>query len=291
MPKYSVMLATFPFGGTECFQARNWLCQLVRTLGKDSRVGTLRSMDVDDTPITMSRNRVLKEAKRQGMDFVLMLDSDMHPDRYMGNAGVKPFWESSFEFMLRHHGPCAVAAPYCGPPPHENVYIFRWATYQTGSPNPDLRLEQYGREEAAIRAGVEEVAALPTGVYLLDMRAIDRIKPPYFEYEYEDAEQTRKASTEDVYFTRNLTLAGVPQYCNWDAWAGHVKRKVVEKPMVVTSDTVRDVFRDSLIRDIKGGERLVDVNPGPCVPARTGCTTGATSIGRLPAWPLGATNG
>lgn len=263
--KASVMVATFPYGGQECKEVRNWLLRVHRAIDKDKRVAHLHTMDVDDTPITMSRNRVIKECLRKEIDFCLMVDSDMKPDMYLGAGDVKPFWESSFEFMLNHQGPCVVAAPYCGPPPHENVYVFRWAAFESGQPNPDFKLEQYPREEATIRIGIEQVAALPTGVCLIDMRAIRMIETPWFDYEWEDAEQTQKASTEDVFFTRNLCLAGVPQYVNWDAWAGHVKRKIVGRPLVITADSIRGTFREALIRGFKSNERIIDVPVGGIV--------------------------
>lgn len=259
--KATVMLATFPFGSTECLEVRNWLIKTHKRIEADDRVAHLYTMDVDDTPITMSRNRVLKTCLDQGIDFCLMVDSDMNPDAYLGRgfADVKPFWDSSFEFMLEHEGPCVVAAPYCGPPPIENVYVFRWANFQSGHPNPDYRLEPYGREEATLRMGMERVGALPTGVCLIDMRGVKRLEPPWFDYEYTDKYRTQKASTEDVFFTRNLDLAGVPQYVNWDAWAEHVKRKRVGRPTMITSDVIKEQFRDALLRGHQSGERIIDV--------------------------------
>src|SRR5262249_2426190 len=148
------------------------------------------------------------------------------------------FWDTTLEFMLAHNGPCVVAAPYCGPAPHENVYVFRWASFQTGHPNPDNRLEAYTREEAAGLKSIQRAAALPTGLIMIDMRAIEAIKPPYFYYEWKTQEEMQKASTEDVTFTRDLAFAGIPIYCNWGAWAGHWKMKCVGKPHIIGPDDV-----------------------------------------------------
>ena len=52
------------------------------------------------------------------------------------------------------------------------------------------------------------------------MRAIELLPKPWFSYEFKDEEKTEKASTEDIVFTRDLHLLGVPQYCFWNAWAG-----------------------------------------------------------------------
>ncbi len=224
-------------------------------------ISRIEHMTVDDTPITMSRNRVMKVARDRGIDLVVMMDSDMIFDLPL--PGAKPFWDSSIEFVLNHHGPCVIGAPYCGPPPIENVYVFRWANWETDSPqDSNMRLEQFTREEAAVRAGIEEVAALPTGLVIISTKCLEHLPPPWFEYEYTDEYQTTKASTEDVVFTRNLSLAGVPQYCNWDAWAGHVKRKVVTKPQLLTTDAVKEKYRKGILRNCNENERLHDIRPG-----------------------------
>lgn len=259
--KVSVLFARFPFGGSEHPAGTNWLIKTVLLAKNDHRISDVMHMDVDDTPITMSRNRVLKAAQQQKADIVCMLDSDMAPD--LPIQGAVPFWGSSLSFMLAHKGPCVVAAPYCGPPPHENVYVFRWDQKQSENPNVDLGLEQYSREEALGRAGFEEVAALPTGLCLIDVRALDFLKGTWFDYEYEDPPfNTRKATTEDVFFTRNLSLAGVPQYANWSAWAGHIKRKIVGKPCKLTVEQVREQFRDAVATGRTNKEKLVMIGEG-----------------------------
>lgn len=259
--KCSVLFARFPFGASEHPAVTDWLVSTVLKAKADARISDVLHTRVDDTPITMGRNRVLKLAWDRGIDLVLMVDSDMHPDLPL--PGAVPFWDSSLDFLLSHQGPCVVGAPYCGPPPVENVYVFRWAHMQDGHPNADLKVQQYDREDAAQRGGFEEVAALPTGLVLIDVRALARLTPPWFEYEYEDPPfNTRKSTTEDVFFTRNLSLAGVPQYVNWDAWAGHYKTKLVGKPTVLTSEAVREQFRDAVAKNRRSGERLIDVRPG-----------------------------
>lgn len=255
MARFSVLIARFPYGGGEYRKATNWLVETVLKIKKDRRVSEVFHFDEDDTPITMLRNRACKVAKDAGIDYVLMLDNDLHPDY----QAASPFWESSFDFLLKHrHAPAIVAAPYCGPPPHEAVYVFRWKCFQSDHPNlaGDHKLEMYTREEAATLTGIREVAALPTGLMLFHTEVLDRLPPPWFEYEYTDEYQTRKASTEDVYFTRNASFAGVPVYCNWDAWAGHRKWKTVGKPVTLQPADVRPLYAP---------ERVVHVPPGGIV--------------------------
>jgi hypothetical protein len=253
------MFARFPFGACDHPDTSDWLVSTVLKAKADPRISDLFHWRIDDTPITMGRNRCIQIAKDARADLLLMLDSDMSPD--LPEPGGKPFWDTSFEFIYRHYdrGPSVVAAPYCGPPPHENCYVFRWASIQSDHPDADMRLEQFTREEAAIRGGFEKVAALPTGLFLLDMRAIERLTPPYFYYEWTDQFEQAKASTEDVTFTRDLSLAGVPLYVNWDAWAGHWKRKRVGKPKLITAEQVGKQFREAVLRNHHYGDRLVMV--------------------------------
>jgi hypothetical protein len=46
------------------------------------------------------------------------------------------------------------------------------------------------------------------------------------------------ASTEDVAFSRDLTYAGVPLFCAWQSWAGHIKPKMVGKPLEIPPQNV-----------------------------------------------------
>ncbi len=253
MPQFSVMFQRFPGlfsnGACEHPDVTDWMVCTVIKCKRDVRIKEILNWRKADTPAPMIRNQGIHLALERGVDFLCMVDSDMAPDYLLGeDAAAKPFWDSSFDFMLHDSmEPCIVAAPYCGPPPYENCYIFRWASFQSDNPNPDHRLEMYTREEAAVQTGIQRVAALPTGLILIDMRCLAKIKPPYFYYEWKDETEQVKASTEDVTFTRDLTFAGVPIYCNWDAWAGHWKMKRVGKPQTLTADDVSKKYRDAVL--------------------------------------------
>jgi hypothetical protein len=266
MPKYSVMIARFPYGGYELTECVDWLVGTVIEMKGDARVGEILRKKIGDTPITMTRNDVCRAAQKAGADFILMLDNDVAPDHHLNLPGAKPFWASSWEFLLNNHSPenpAIVAAPYCGPPPSENVYVFRWRNRRSRVAHAEFQLEQFTREEAAERTGIEEVAALPTGLLLMHTSVLEHAPVPWFEYEYTDRYQTHKATTEDVYFTRNVSTRGVPVYCNWDAWCGHDKRNIVGRPFPATIDLVRSEFAKS--RKILGRvdrPRMLDVPPG-----------------------------
>lgn len=274
MPKVSVLFARFPFFDQEVPASTDWMIETVLKASKDKRISDIFHTKVDDTPITASRNRVFEYAKRLGVDLLLMIDADMHPDIGMKPEtrilSAKPFWDTALDFMLAHNGPCVIGAPYCGPPPHENVYVFRPRNRQSNHPNIDVQIEQFTREEAAERGGIEEVFALPTGLVLIDMRCVEKLRFPYFDYDWkgdgpcckvcgqpEPGPRAERASTEDVYWSRNLALAGVKQYVAWDCWAGHKKRKLVGKPTLLTMDAVRQEYRDAIVKGKQSDEQLI----------------------------------
>lgn len=262
---YKLYLARFPYKGAEESTVTDYLAKLVHQLKSNSDIAEIRTKNFDDTPITMTRNLAAKCALACGSDYLLMIDSDMAPDVELlaGDPMAKPFWESSMEFLLGLREPAAIGAPYCGPPPCENVFVFKPANFESDCPPGQLKIDQYNREEAFQRAGIEEVAALPTGLIIFDMRIFKIVPPTWFEYEYADPPfNTAKATTEDVFLTRNAALCGVRQYCNWDAWAGHWKRKCVRKPRPFTMDFVRENLRAAVARGIVRDEKLITVGEG-----------------------------
>lgn len=243
--KVSVMIAIPAYGHSVDNRLIKWIAKLTGELEQDNRVRGYSIWEGADTPITMERNRALSDAQENGIDFVFFLDTDTIPDLYVRESWAKPFWKSSFDFAMdslaRKGLPTVVAAPYCGPSPHSCVYVFDWVNFRNPGLQPDGRdvacdfaLEMVPRHEAANRRGIQPAAALPTGCMLIDMRAVKPLKHPYFDYEWSDQRAIKKASTEDVYFTRNLNYVwadhGVVCFCNWDAWAGHVKQEIVGKP-------------------------------------------------------------
>ena len=274
MDSYSLMVARFPGQNQEHPASAGYVMGLMETLHNDDRVDLIRPFRLSDTPITMSRNRCVREALENDIDYVLMIDSDMSPDC---EPGAPPFWETAWNFMMERRAneealaerliedkdfdprvaisqsiakyPAAtIAAPYCGPPPHECVYVFRWESLSTGDAEPSFRLTMFDRDDAARKTGIEEVAALPTGLILYDTRVFRRLPVPWFDYEWKDSYRSEKASTEDVYQTRNASIMGFPQYVAWDCWAGHVKQKIVTKPQPLTIKRMQKVYADAILR-------------------------------------------
>jgi len=267
--RLNVYFAFFSFGGNGGVSMshpsiRSWFATTLLTAKKDERIDKAMEADYSDTPLTMTRNRSVRDAITRGADVLVMVDSDQHPDLYVPH-GAKPFWDSSFDFLYQHHhkGPVVIGAPYGGPPPAENVYVFKFGDMETGTPNYDYSIKQFSREEAAQRSGIEPVAALPTGLIMFDLRVFDYLKPPYFYYEYTDEYEQEKASTEDVTCTRDIgmviqeRLGYAAVHCNWDAWAGHYKPKCVGKPAPLSISQVNQKYREAVLRNQPHNERMV----------------------------------
>ena len=244
-----VAICRFAYGGSESSDAVNWLVQTTAYCAK-KQINLMHCV-YNDTPAPMARNRAVRDCLAEDVDLIFMVDNDMYPD------AVEPenkFFDDALSFFVRRYyeAPTVIGAPYCGPPPNELVYVFRWRNHESGNPNPDFELKMFTREEAEDRTGVEVVAALPTGLIAIDARIFtgfemtnDRgetvkvaLRPPFFYYEYKDEYQCDKASTEDVAFSRDVALLygqyGVDAlFVDWNTWAGHWKRKLVGKPTKV----------------------------------------------------------
>jgi hypothetical protein len=262
--RFSLRIAYFCYGGNGGISSLHpdvmeWMLLTVPGLKSDSRLHQVSVRRYSDTPITMTRNAAVVDAKQDGCDFILMIDSDMAPDLLLSkDAAAKPFMQVALAKLCDDYNKCLagsmVAAPYCGPPPFENIYVFLWRGQQSESPDQGFSLEQFTREEAMQRTGLERVAALPTGLFMADLRLYDLIAPveetdsPYHYYEWRDKFATHKNSTEDVTVTRDISMACLqkhgynPVHCAWDCWAGHWKPKCVGKPTALTASDVSAKF-------------------------------------------------
>ncbi len=271
-PVYNVAIARFPGDGWEHHACTDWLVTTVLAMKQDPRIGRIyRPKYVGQTPITCSRNKAVIDARMKGCAYLLMVDSDMHPDLYE-QAGAPRFWDTAWEFMMKRrekeiefHGergpkalpPATIAAPYCGPPPEEFPFVFQMTNRESDNPNPDIKLEMISRPLASMMHGIQQMDALPTGLILYDIRVFEILPPPWFRYEYSDQTESVKVTTEDVYQTRNASFLGLPQFCAFDCWAGHAKGKLVGKPKILTRDQIHESFRESVLRGADRGDEIV----------------------------------
>lgn len=180
--KLDVLIVQFPYSGNGASSSTHpdaceWATDLFHTAPSNPRVGRVGRWKLCDTPITMTRNEAVRLARENGFDVLVMVDSDQQPDT--PRAGLVPFWDAAFPFLYDHYdkGPVVIGAPYMGPPPNENVYVFRWCNRESNHPNADFALKQYTRQEVAVLSGIQECAALPTGLIMYDVRAFELTDP------------------------------------------------------------------------------------------------------------------
>lgn len=276
-----VMFSFFSYGGnggisSEVPDIRQWYRNAYRAATSDPRIHEVFEFESADTPITMTRNRAVLAARKAGADVLVMVDSDQKPDMYLGQPGVKPFFESSFDFIYENYdkGAHVIGAPYCGVPPEEIVYVFKWGRLSSLPNLPfDQQVDKYSRNEAAQMAGIQPAAGLPTGLIMFDMRIFDITEPVevksgelakgWFYYEWTDKYATNKASTEDGTSTRDMSLIGIqklgynPVHCNWDAWAGHWKPYCVPKPTFITADHIAGRFAEAVKSNVQPNEKMI----------------------------------
>ena len=270
---------------SECPSVREWYTELNRfvfpQLKKEGKLGTVHDLTIADTPITMVRNKFVTKARDVGAHLLLTIDSDMNPNLHKDTRWFKPFFDEAFHAIYNHwhKGPLVVGAPYCGPPSDEggeNVYVFQFENRGWHGDYTRMELSQFTRSEAGKMAGLSEVAALPTGLVMYDMRMFDMLEPSnltkeqilekyksdkmtslearaaledgWFFYEWKNQYADEKGSTEDVAATRNMAFMGMlklgynPLRCAWDSWAGHYKPWCVGKPQSTSIEHISASF-------------------------------------------------
>lgn len=274
--KLRLMFAFFPYAGNSTgssimFPVMEWWGETLLKLRTDPKFRPrVESVDLwwkADTPITMTRNAAVKAAQKQGVDVLVMVDSDITPDINLGREpDAVPFIEAAFNEIYDHYdrGPLVIGAPYGGAPPHENMFVFEWDSMMSAGDESHFRLRQYERSEAQRMTGIQEAAALPTGLIMYDMRSFELIDPPYFKYEWKDKTESEKASTEDVQNTRDIAISCMhvhgynPIRCAWSSWVGHNKVWTVGKPAKYSASDVAETLVDAVRRNMYRDEKLVD---------------------------------
>lgn len=278
--KVTVLIARLSYNGTERVEIANWLVQTAIELHNHPRVANVFHKIMMGYPTPRIRNSVMKLCREKGIHFAVMIDDDTVPDVHSPGAAVgyehlpkmrdqQNFFPAALDFALEHPGPCVIGAPYCAGPPEERVLVSRFREKQSDDPsahcNGGLKLECFTRDEAAPKTGFEMVSALPTGLILIDMRVCAVLKPPYFDYEYRDEEQTELASTEDTVFSRNALYLGVPQYVAWQSWCAHLKIKAVGRPrkypLAAVPAQVNQSIREGVERERREARPADQTNP------------------------------
>ena len=252
--RLNVLVTVFTYDKMLSAEALVYCTRLYGQMVNHPRLNQLEISYSFGYPTDRCRNFVVKSAKANGFDLCLMLDNDMKFDAQLGaDPAAKPFLPTAMDFLLAEPAPCFVGAPYTSSPPAQEVVVMKHREYAPDQPGGmGKKIDKYTRDEAAVQTGITRVAALPTGCILLDLRAFDVIAPPWFAYEFADPPwNTTLASTEDVVLTRNADWLGINQYCNWDAWAHHLKPYECAKPRLCPVDVVPRAIWDGFTAGAK----------------------------------------
>jgi glycosyltransferase involved in cell wall biosynthesis len=240
---FSILVATFAYEHYVLASQKSWYGKTMFEAQASGTVKRLAELPIKKFPTDVARNHSVEVAKEGGYDYLLMMDHDIdpHPD----------FWKRSWGWMVAHRatGPCVVAAPYCSGTP-ERVLAFIFENLATENPDPDFRIECISRYQAAQLSGFHRVAAVGTGMILWDMRVFDYLAKPYFAYEYNE-DCTNADSTEDIVATRNLALQGIPIWCDFDCWCGHLKLRMSHKPQPLSAENLGKSFVKELNTSFK----------------------------------------
>ena len=116
--KLKVLVTSFPYGGngavhSEVPDIRHWAVQTLSKAAQDPRIESILMQDFSDTPITMTRNEAVVYARENGVDVLVMIDSDTKPDSQLGrDPNAVPFFEAAFDAIYEHYekGPLVIGA-------------------------------------------------------------------------------------------------------------------------------------------------------------------------------------
>jgi hypothetical protein len=78
-------------------------------------------------------------------------------------------------------------------------------------------------------AGLVRVAALGTGSMLIHRSVFERIKPPWFKYEYPAELPPGRRPSEDTYFSKVCREAGIEIWCDTTITAPHLRKAYIDK--------------------------------------------------------------
>ena len=218
-----LLVVARPVGfSVECPELGTWLASIALRIAQMPQLD-MAMIQVSNCRPALNRNAAALTARRHKADYLLMVDPDMAPDRYLrpdGKGGflsrMCPFLPTALDCLVRHPG-SVVGAPYCAHYPLRQVQVFHQGRRVQHSEIPQLD-------------GLREVDAIGTGLMLIDMAVLANIPPPVFEDEYRTPEQAQLSASQDVVFCRKVRQAGGKVFCLFDCWAGHQQTSIVDPP-------------------------------------------------------------
>lgn len=233
--KLKILIARACSYGTEYHQVGTWLFVTGMQLAKDHRFESAWTHVDTRHRIHHARNFLSRWALDHGMDYVFMVDGDMHLDFRLPNPALpldrqpdarpwaKPFLFSSLEFLMSNPGG-VVGAPALQGPPEQKVNAFVHDPTVQG----DVRRMTHA-DLKATEPGMLPVIAVGTGAMLIDVNVFRKVPEPWFE-DVEDDNKYEATHTQDCHFCIKCNRLNIPVYANLAAPARHLKVANIDPP-------------------------------------------------------------
>lgn len=207
----------------------SWLFHMGIDLGRDERVGACATTDDNRHRIHNSRNHMARYALDNGFHYLCFVDPDMHPDFRVGHdfcdlkqqpdarPWARPFLRSSLDFMLTTQ--CGVvASPAVSGPPARRVNV--WTVKSLDEPPVNVTPDEFAR----MKPGFVQVAAIGTGLMLIDVDVFRKLPEPWFEDVYhEGSPQYDPDQSQDCAFCFKCNQHRIAVYANLFAPSRHMK--------------------------------------------------------------------
>lgn len=233
--KYKILFASPCSFLSEHPRFGRWLTQMAVTVTHDPMCAGYRDHYSTEHRIHIARNQSVDAAQQTGCDYIVFGDPDMNPDFRLFNPYLtaqaqpkarewaKPFLPSSLKFMQTEA--CGViGSPAISGPPDCKINVFK----DRGDNVTRMSHEEYANTPPSFL----QVAAIGTGLMLIDMKVFDILKKPYFEdLAHPDGDNLLSVhQSQDCRFCLKCGEAGIPVYANLYAPSGHYKLESFEPP-------------------------------------------------------------
>lgn len=160
----------------------DWVCSLI-ALRKPPNT---RLISWRGVPVDVARNRIVKDALRQGANYLFFLDSDVHPPE---NALIR---------LINWRLPIVSGLYYS-----KRGYPGVWRLLPDGKFTPTPVQEN----------SLMEVDGVPAGCLLVDMEVFRKVPFPWFRWTSEDPE-SEEGLSEDLFFCKKVREMGFKIFCD-----------------------------------------------------------------------------
>jgi hypothetical protein len=196
------------YGNREHSELGTWLADSVLDVARTRPGWAVEYPPLDVCPRDAARCAGVRLAQELGCGLLLSVDADTIPP-----AG---FLVTAGDFLLAQPEPSVLVAPNLGGLGEVNVFRWQEGGWCDGT-------VEFTLQEAREAQGFGRIAWGGTGCYACHTAVFDRVAPPYFAFDYQDAAHTERRFNEDTYGLLRLARAGVPIFAAWDHWAMHFK--------------------------------------------------------------------